>query len=469
MSHIVLRDVEVQGSRVDVHVSGAVIAAMGPTPPTPAHCQIIDGGGGALLPGLWDHHIHLFALAAAQTSTRAGPPQVTTIDQLASILCEAADRHPSDGWVRAVGYHESVAGSLDRHTLDRIVASRPVRIQHRSGTQWILNSAAVAALDLDRAKHPGIERDRQGHPTGRLLDADCWLRDRLGPGDPPDLSQVGRTLASFGVTGVTDATPYDGIVDLEALAGAVTTGALPQRIVVTAGPALAAASFPAHLTSGPVKIILHEHKLPNLDELVEWIRRAHLHHRPVAVHCVTRATLALALAAWDTTGAHPGDRIEHGSVIPLELLDPIAQHGLTVVTQPSFVTERGDQYLADVDPHDRAHLYRCRSLLDARIPLAAGTDAPFGDPDPWRAIASATHRRTPAGATLSAHETISAARAIELFLGPPDQPGGPPRTLKPGTPADLCLLDAPLREALNHPDSNHVAATLIHGAVAWSR
>src|SRR4051812_49503074 len=35
-------------------------------------------------------------------------------------------------------------------------------------------------------------------------------------------------------------------------------------------------------------------------------------------HCVSRAALALALAAWDVVPSRRGDRVEHGAVIPPE-------------------------------------------------------------------------------------------------------------------------------------------------------
>ena len=69
---------------------------------------------------------------------------------------------------------------------------------------------------------------------------------------------------------------------------------------------------------------------------------AHAAGRPVAVHCVTRVQLVLTLAALDAAGRLPGDRIEHGAVIPAESLPDL--RGLTVVTQPHFVAERGEQY-----------------------------------------------------------------------------------------------------------------------------
>jgi predicted amidohydrolase YtcJ len=173
--------------------------------------------------------------------------------------------------------------------------------------------------------------------------------------------------------------------------------------------------------------------------------------------------LVLALAAWDEAGAVAGDRIEHGSVVPVELMPSIADHGLTVVTQPSFVAERGDDYLADVDLEDQGDLYRCRSLQDATIAVGGSTDAPFGHPDPWRAIAAAIERRTPVGTVLGASERLTGHGALDLFLGSPDAPGGPPRRVAVGAPADLVLLDRPLSAALADPRSDHVVATFVGG------
>ena len=56
---------------------------------------------------------------------------------------------------------------------------------------------------------PGLERVA-GEPTGRLYEGDQWLRSRL-PGDLPDLREVSTRLAGYGVTGLTDATPANGV------------------------------------------------------------------------------------------------------------------------------------------------------------------------------------------------------------------------------------------------------------------
>jgi predicted amidohydrolase YtcJ len=461
---LVIRGAEVDGRAVDVRIDAGRITAMSPAaggrPQADAGADVFDARGGALLPGLHDHHIHLLALAAARRSVAVGPADVRDAEGFAAALRTADAALEPGRWLRAVGYHESVSGDLDRHALDTLVPDRPVRLQHRGGAMWLLNSAAVAAVG--RTGLPGgVELAADGHPTGRLFGLDAWLGERV-PREPLDLGPVGRTLLDHGVTGITDATPTDRSEDMVVLAAGVADGSLPQLVVVTGGLDLDPAAG-SELERGPVKLVVADHALPALDRLAGAIATAHRRRRPVAIHCVTRVGLLLALAAWDEAGRLTGDRIEHGAVVHPAEAARIAAHGLTVVTQPAFVAERGDDYLADVDTDDRPHLWPCAGLLRAGIPVGGSTDAPFGPSDPWRAIAAAMTRRTPAGNILGADERLDARRALDLFLGPPAAPGGPPRRIVPGGPADLCLLAAPLEEAVRAPSATMVAATVRAG------
>jgi predicted amidohydrolase YtcJ len=238
---------------------------------------------------------------------------------------------------------------------------------------------------------------------------------------------------------------------------------LPHRVVITGGSALAADGVA--LERGPVKLVVADHRLPALDELATAISGAHGAGRPVAIHCVSRPALLLALAAWDDVGSIEGDRVEHGSVVPIEQIGRIAELGLTVVTQPNFVAERGDDYLADVEPDEVVDLYRCASLRAGGVAVAGGTDAPYGHPDPWRAMTAAVDRRTPRGHVLGVAERLAPACALGLFLGAADAPGGPPRRVAVGGPADLCLLDRPLSAALAEPSSSAVRLTLCSGGI----
>lgn len=462
MSGLLVRNAEVDGvRRTDVRLASGRVVEVGSRLVALPGEEVLDAAGGALLPGLHDAHLHLYALAAADRSVACGPPAVTDENQLAAALAAAPG---TAGWVRGVGYAESVAGDLDAATLDRLHGSRPVRIQHRSGALWIVNGRAAEFLDLAGASHPGVERDARGVPTGRLWRADDWLRKRLPQPVRPDLAAVGARLARLGVTSITDATPDLDVTTLTAIADAVARGALPQRVELLGVP-LGRCELPPGVIAGPYKIVLADSGLPSLEDLTDRIRAAHGGGRSVAVHCVTREALVLLLVALRTTGVRPGDRIEHAALVPAELLEELARGGLRVVTQPGFLLARGDDYLRDVPVTDHADLYRCAGLLAAGVPVALSSDAPYGPLDPWAVMTAAVHRRTASGVVVGAAETLMPAQALAGYLGPPGTPGGTPRRVRAGTTADLVLLDRPLTYALEAPTSDAVRLTLIGGRV----
>lgn len=464
---MLIRRAEIDGaSPIDVRISSGRIHELGLELATQPGEPVLEAAGGALLPGLHDHHLHLFALAASLSSLSCGPPAVRDLPALAKALAQV----PASGeWIRGVGYHESVAGELDRRALDRLVPERPLRIQHRSGALWMLNSPGVDRLGLDRGVDaPGVERGAEGRATGRLFRLDAWLRERLEPSALPGLGAVGEALAGFGVTGVTDATPGNGPAELRALVEAVDRGELRQRVLVMGAPGL---PEPVHagVERGAVKLRLDESALPAFDELVRSVEEAHGGGRPVAIHCVTRAELVLALGALRAAGARSGDRIEHAAVTPPEVMALLAELRLRVVTQPGFVRERGDAYATSVEAADLPWLHRCSGFVAASVPLAAGTDAPFGDPDPWRAMQAAVDRRTDSGLVLGSEERLTPEEALALFTSPASAPGDPPRRIVVGGPADLCLLDRPWSKVREGLSSECVAATIRGGSVVWSR
>jgi predicted amidohydrolase YtcJ len=402
---LVFRDVEVAGERVDVLVEAGRVTQIGRGLDAE---EVVEGRGGALLPGLHDAHLHLLALAAARASIDVGPG------------LDALRLAPSGDWIRAVNARESV----DRRALDALVPDRPVRVQHRSGGLWMLNSLAIERVARVLDDSPDVERDAAGEPTGRLWRYDARLRPAL-PESAPDLDAVVEELHGYGITSVTDATP-----DLDADTVRLLQS-LPIPVTLLGDPD----------GDAPRKLLLRDHDLPTYDELVARVHEAHATGRPVAVHCVSRESLLLTLAALDEVGRMPGDRIEHAGIVP----DATMLRGLIVVTQPAFVTTRGDDYARDVDPRDLPHLYPYASLLDSGIEVRPSSDAPYGPLDPWEVIRAARDR------DLGPHERVSAATALSGYLQ---------HRVKVGAPARLCLLHVPLDEALAAPDAQLVRLTL---------
>jgi predicted amidohydrolase YtcJ len=445
-----LRNVEVEGAVVDCLVVDRAIAAVGPD--LGGADVTIEGCGGALLPGLADHHLHLFAMAAAASSfDLAG---ATSYDELASAA-------RASGSLRAVGWDDESLGDLDRGRLDELVGDVPVRVQHRSGALWVLSSAALAELD-EAAAPDGAERAASGRLTGKVWRADDWLR--TADAGFPDLSDLGHQLASYGVTAVTDATPDLDDAALAALVAAVESRALPQRLHLLGAPE---GFRHRDVLVGPRKIVVADHAMPTPDDLIDSIAAAHESGRAVAIHCVSAAALALVIAALSAAGSIRGDRLEHVAVADAAALDELRDLGVVVVTQPSLVARRGDDYLDRHDVREHGDLWRYRSLMLAGIPTVASSDAPYGDPDPWTTIRAARDRRTVAGRVLGETEQVVAEETLAGLLAPVTDPSGPPRRVVAGVPADLALLDEPLKVVLADPASRHVVMTVVDGEVVF--
>lgn len=429
------------GARLEVGVGDGRIAAMGPD--IRGSGPEFDARGLTVGPGLHDYHLHLMATAARMESVDL----TGTENADAAIARLRANAGAPGTWVRAIGYDERTAGLPDRTMLDAWLPDHPLRVQDRTGACWLLNSTALAKLGAP--PYPdSVEHDSNGQPSGRIWRGDAWLRERIG-GAPPSLAALGAKFAEWGVTGVTDAGASNGPAEARLLASA-----MPQRLVLMGTEDLTAGDG---YVLGPVKLLLDENDLPPTEITVARILAARALGRNVAAHCVTLGELLFYLQALaEAGGSRRGDRIEHGSLIPESLIGDIVAAGLTVVTQSNFIYDRGDRYIAQMDPHDLGDLYRLGSLLNGGVRVLGGSDAPYGDANPWIAIRAATDRRTRGGDVIGAGEAIGRQAALALY-----QPSSP----NIGAPADLILY--------NWPEDNGAAAsvglTLIGGAIAWQR
>lgn len=484
MQTILVRNVSIgRRSGLDVRVGPQTVLEVGPDLALRTGEDVLDGAGGALIPGLHDHHVHLRAVVAARQSVDvSGLARPADFDKV--ISSAAANASPGAS-LRVIGWHETRTGPLDRYRLDALSGRAPVRVQHRSGALWVLSSAELDRVGAMSSGLPGIERDDQGEPTGRLFRLDGWLRGRSMRGrsnSDDSVESFARGLRAyaaecerFGVTGWTDATPDREPDDASELSRLAEAGVYGQRLVLMTPPVGLpvpldeGGGLAGQLEVGPAKIMLDDAVLPGQHELAEVIRSAHRAGRAVAIHCVTASQLIVAVAAFEMAGTADDrigcDRIEHAGVVPPGYAQRLASLGLAVVTQPGFIRTRGDDYLREVAAAEQEWLYPAATLIRAGVKVAASTDAPFGPADPWQCIASAVTRECPDGQVVGAAERVSPHRALRMFWAAPENVRRT-RTVSPGQPAELCLLHVPLREALVGLPVMPVRATLLRGLLA---
>ena len=444
---MLIQQAEANGVITDVRIKEGKICEIAPTLTARDGETVIKAQGNALLAGLHDHHIHLNATAAALNSVKCGPPVVSTENALRKALHTAFAAAPDRTEIRGIGYYESVAGDIDCHWLDKNGPDLPIRIQHRTGRLWIFNSKAKQQLNYP------VPDD------GRLFDADSEIRQKSGQGQP-DLTALVQKLLSFGITGVTEVTPNNTADDFIHLRDAT----VPLRVRIMGQHSLSPDLATGHSSLGQVKLHYHEHDLPDVDTLSALIKKAHDSGRGIASHCVTHAELMMTLLALDQAGAHKDDRIEHAALTSPAALELIQKLDVAVVTQPNFIGERAEAYERDVAAEDHPCLWRVGSFQAAGVPLAAGSDAPFGDFDPWAAMAHACTRPE----ALDFGESVPPEQALALYQKQAEDLRRT-RKVQIGEPADLCLLTSDWQQARRDLGAVTVAATFIDGECVYSR
>lgn len=454
----------------------------------------VDLAGATVLPGFIDAHAHPLALGSALAAVDCSPDAVSSISELGNRLAAAAAHSPA-GWIRARGYDELLLDEKRHPTaidLEIAAPGRLIRLSHGSGHGDVLSTAALSALGIgkDTTLPPGgtIERNPvTGEPTGVLFEMGGWLRERLPEPSDQDLKSYAKAassqLVAAGVTSITDAgrensaqrpALYSALVadGLFLLRPTVMLSPSADRSVVAGGSDVRVGATKSAITFSGGN--MH----PGFDVLVELVSEQHRAHRQVAIHAVELEAVIMATEVFTAVGSRSENvalrhRIEHASECPPEVAMLIADAGVSVVTQPGFVHERGERYLSawrdgGADPED---LYAAKILIEAGIHVAGSSDAPFGPTPPLTAIQAAVTRCATNGEPVGPGQAISSAQALGLY-GPGaawiDHQETEIGTIEPGKRADLVVLESdPSRVDPKQISSIPVLATLIGGVAAY--
>ncbi len=457
-----------RGGRVAAVGSAAALRRLGGPDVRRVAC-----GGATILPGLVDPHLHLYALAARDAHLDCAT--FRTIGALLEGVRARARTVPAGAWVRGERLDEAMLGRLPTAAeLDRVSPRHPVRLRHRSRHASVLSGKGLALL----GPRPGVVR-RCGRASGLVHGEERAVSRAVGP-LPAAVLTAGliaacATLRAAGLTTVADATPRSW-GELAPLRGLLASRQLAVRIYAMRRMGTPRWQALDRLRPGPVKLMVEEDPAGLRPSPVVLARRIALAagHGPVAVHCLGASTLVAALAAFAALPARlrarGPHRLEHVAECPPPLVARIAALGLTVVTNPALVAERGDVYRHETEPACWGWLYRVRSLARAGVPLAAGSDAPIGPLSPWIGLAAARARRTPSGETLGPRERLGAAGALGLFTHAAADALGAPALgrLRVGGPADLLVVEPdPLRAPPDELAATQVRLSMLGGDVLW--
>ena len=486
-----------------VAVSGDRIVWTGADPdlpsPASAGARVIDCGGGTLLPGFHDAHMHFLAYVSSLESVDCGPGQVSSISDIRRLLAQRAARTPFGDWITAWGYDPFYLAERRHPTrldLDAAAPHHPVRLNHRSGHACVLNSVAMdrvgIAEDTDEPSGATIARDLDtGSPNGLLLEMERFLDERVPRPSETSLKtsveRAARKLLSLGVTSVQDATHHNSVDRWNLFRHLSDQVEHMPRITLMPGAdhitdfseaGLHFAGGSDTLRVGHAKVMVTASSgatMPACTDLTATLDECISLGFPVAVHAVEAdvvrsvAQVIAELAPLPTE--RPAHRIEHCSEAPPDVLESVIRCGAAVVTQPGFVHYQGDRYLAEVWPSMHPFLYRAASLAGVGVRVAFSSDAPVIDPNPMPAIHAAITRRTSSGRSLGNHEAVNLDSALRSYtlepacmIGIDDHLG----KLSPGSLADMALFTKDLMSIDSEElPSIRPVMTILGGRVVW--
>jgi len=459
-----------------------------------------------MMPAFVDSHIHLDGVGELiNTLDLRGTQSIEEMKKLIKSFAEAT----SARYIVARGWDQELFAERrwpTRRDLDEAVADRPVIAVRVCGHAAVLNSAAVKALNLDKAfgQSPDFDPD-SGLVKEKALE---FIKERIY--EMRDVDEVAkfiddaqRKLLSEGVAAVGFMSVSPKV--FAALMRLRIEGRLKLRVAsyinydffkrISQIPISPISIRDEALWIQGVKLfvdgslgartaLLSEpysddpttrgRQIMSVEELSDAMLKASSLGLQTAVHAIGDGALDVVIKASEVSGVRGWKllRVEHASVVRDDQLASIRSAGFGISVQPHFILS--DWWVVKRVGVSRAKwVYRFKTL--ARITLTAfSTDAPVEPSNPWETIYAATSRGRYEGLELyeyTADEVLSISESLDMYtrnaaklIGLND--GG---TLEIGHRLDAIIIDRdPLLSGIEDLRKTRVLKTYVNGAELYS-
>lgn len=478
----------------------------------------LDMGGKTLVPGMIDGHGHFMGLG--QQLLMLDLSATASLSEALGKVRGYAAENPTK-WVLGGGWNQE-KWQLGRFPtaaeLDGAERERPVWLERVDGHAGWANSRALALAGITAAtKDPAggrIERDKDGKPTGVLVDGAMALLTKVIPHPTPRernsaflaaqerLLSLGITATADMGTSVEDWLTYRRMGDMDLL---------KVRILGYAGGVEAALAiggqgptpwlYGDRLRLGGIKLYVDgalgsrgawlkadyadapgQKGLGFLtdDQLLNQMIRGAMDGYQLAVHAIgDRANSQVLDAIEVLSDTYKDDRrwrIEHAQIVDPKDLPRFGKFGTIASMQPVHQTSDRTMAEARLGPDRLKGAYAWRSMLQNGSRLAFGSDYPVESPDPWAGWATAFTRMDAAGQPFGGWRPEEAVTREQAWAGFTTGAAyaafaeGKIGRLAPGLMADFLILDRdPLLAAPGDLRATQVLETWVGGNRAWQR
>ena len=428
--------------------------------------QTWDAKGMVVVPGFIDCHNHPRGTTLLYEVLVGNPFEVERVS-IASIvekLRARAGQTPAGTWVEGFFFDDTKLKDgrpLTVRDLDQVSTEHPVAVHHRGGHTSFYNSKALALAGVTRqTPNPTggtFDRDAAGALTGRVTDlatrvfATVGVRPALTAEEErkrerDGLAHISKEFARYGLT-----TVHHEEGDLAALQDVRARGDLRHRVSYESSGRVLESLLESGLMTGFgddwIRIgATSEHTVDgsfsertmarstpypgtnppykgnvtqSQEELDAWVER--VHRAGIQVNCHANGDVAIGMyltaleraqAAFPRPDARP--KITHCTLIDEDLVRRIKAIGAVPALFTTYAYYNPDKFVL----YGEETMRRCmayRTLLDAGVPAAGGSDFPPGPFSPLMGIQGMVTRTGWDGTTWGANQRISVDDALRVM------------------------------------------------------
>ena len=389
--------------------------------------QTLDARQMTAVPGFIDSHNHAPGEVLVYEVLVGNPYEVefVTIASIVAKLRARAGKTPPGNWVDGYFFDDTKVKdrrALNVHDLDQVSKDHPVAVHHRGGHTTYYNSKALQMAGITKATPnvPGgtYDRDSNGELNGRVTDrandvfANVGVRAKYSPEETlkrrrEGLAFISKQFVRYGLTGVCHEGEGGSLrtlqevrargellhrvsyeakgAELEAMiTGGMTTGLGDEWVKLgatfehTADGSFSERTMALSVPYPGVTPPYQGNVTETQEDLNAWVER--VHRAGIQLNCHANGDVAIdhVLTAYERAlrlvpDANARPKITHCTLVNADLVRRIKAIGVVPALFTSYAyynTDKFHFYGEEMMKHCMAY----RTLLDAGIPAAAGSD-----------------------------------------------------------------------------------------------
>ncbi len=482
--------------------------------------QTFDAKQMTVVPGFTDCHNHAGGTTLLYEVLVGNPFEVefVTIDSIIQKLRAKAQQTPPGTWVEGYFHDDTKLEDkrpLNRRDLDKVSTEHPVAVQHRGGHTTFYNTKAfeLAGITKDTPNPPGgtFDRDEGGDLNGRVTDRARAAMNRAGKRptytpaetarrDRDGVAHISKEFVRYGLTSV----HHEG-GDLTAIQDVRARGDLHHRVSYEANGRVLDSMIASGIMSGfgdewiklgataehtvdgsfsertmalsvPYKGTTYKGNVTETqNDLDAWVEKVHRAGIQVNCHANGDVAIDMYLTAFERAQklaprADARPKVTHCTLINDDLVRRLKAAGAVPAMFTTYAYYNSDKFpFYGEELMKRSMAYR--TLLDAGVHAAAGSDFSPGPFAPLMGIQGMVTRTGWDGTTWGANQRITVDEAIKVntingaYASHEESLKG---SITPGKLADFVLLaDDPHTVAPEKIKDIKIVRTVVGGSAVY--